>query len=47
VKGLSLAGSPRNGETSRLDSMDSVAERDQVRVALCQEKQDALRENLE
>jgi hypothetical protein len=40
VKGLSLAGPPRSGETSRLSSMDLVAERDQVLVAWWQEKQD-------
>jgi hypothetical protein len=31
---------PRCGETSRLGSMDPVAERDQVRAAWWQEKQD-------
>jgi hypothetical protein len=31
---------PRSGETSRLNSMDPVAERDQVRAAWWQEKQD-------
>jgi hypothetical protein len=40
VKGRCLAGPPRCGETSRLASMNSVAERDQVRAALWQEKQD-------
>jgi hypothetical protein len=30
---------PRSGETSRLDSMDPVAERDQVQAAWSQEKQ--------
>jgi hypothetical protein len=40
VKGLSLAGPPRSGETSRLGSMDPVAERDQVWAAWWQEKQD-------
>jgi hypothetical protein len=40
VKGLILAGPPRSGETSRLDSMDPVAKRDQVRAAWWQEKQD-------
>jgi hypothetical protein len=33
LKGLSLAGPPRSGETSRLSSMDLEAEWDQVRVA--------------
>jgi hypothetical protein len=33
AKGLSLAGPPRSGETSRLGLMDPVAERDQVRAA--------------
>jgi hypothetical protein len=40
VKGLSLAGLLRSGETSRLGSMDPVAEQDQVRAAWWQEKQD-------
>jgi hypothetical protein len=40
VKGFSLTGPPRSGETSRLGSMDLVAERDQVRAAWWQEKQD-------
>jgi hypothetical protein len=40
VKGLSLAGPPRSGDTSRLGSMDLVAERDQVRAAWWQEKHD-------
>jgi hypothetical protein len=40
AKGLSLAGPPRSGETSRLSSMDPVVERDQVRTAWWQEKQD-------
>jgi hypothetical protein len=40
VKGLSLAGPPRSGETSKLDSMYPVVERDQVTVAWWQEKQD-------
>jgi hypothetical protein len=31
---------PRSGETSRLGSKDPVAERDQVRVAWWQEKQE-------
>jgi hypothetical protein len=33
-------GPPRSGETSRLGSMDPVAEWDQVRAAWWQEKQD-------
>jgi hypothetical protein len=40
VKGLSLTGPLKSGETSRLGSMDPVAKRDQVRVAWWQEKQD-------
>jgi hypothetical protein len=40
AKGLSLAGNPRSGETSRLGSIDPVAERDQVRAAWWQEKPD-------
>jgi hypothetical protein len=40
VKGLSLAQPPRSAETSRLGSMDPVAERDQVRSAWWKEKQD-------
>jgi hypothetical protein len=40
VKGLSLAGPPRSGETSRLGSMNPVAERSYVRAALWQKKQD-------
>jgi hypothetical protein len=40
AKCLSLVGPPRSGETSRLGSMDPVAERDQERVAWWQEKQD-------
>jgi hypothetical protein len=40
AKGLSLAGPPRSGETSKLGSMDPVAERDQMRVAWWQEKKD-------
>jgi hypothetical protein len=40
AKSLSLAAPSRSGETSRLGSMDPVAERDQVRVARCQEKKD-------
>jgi hypothetical protein len=39
TKGLSLAGPLSSGETSRLGSMDTVAECDQVRVAW-QENQD-------
>jgi hypothetical protein len=39
-RSYSLAGPPRSGETSRLGSMDPVAERDQVRAAWWQEKQD-------
>jgi hypothetical protein len=30
TKGLSLVGSPSSGETSRLGSMDTVAERNQL-----------------
>jgi hypothetical protein len=33
AKGLSLVGPPRSGETSRLSSMDLVAEWDQVHAA--------------
>jgi hypothetical protein len=33
VKGLSLAGPPRSGGTSRLGSVDPVVERDHVRAA--------------
>jgi hypothetical protein len=40
MKGLSLSGHPRSGETSRLGSMESVVEWDQVRAAWWQEKQD-------
>jgi hypothetical protein len=40
AKGLSLPRPLRSGDTSRLGSMDPVAERDQVRVAWWQEKQD-------
>jgi hypothetical protein len=40
MKDLSLAGPPRSGDTSRLGSMDLVAERDQVWAAWWQEKQD-------
>jgi hypothetical protein len=40
MKGLSLAGPLRSGDTSRLSSMDPVTERDQVRAAWWQEKQD-------
>jgi hypothetical protein len=40
VKGLSLVGPPRSGETGRLGSMDPMAEPDQVRAAWWQEKQD-------
>jgi hypothetical protein len=40
AKGLSLAGPPRSGQTSRLSSMDPVAERDQVRATWWQEKQE-------
>jgi hypothetical protein len=40
AKGLSLAGSPRSRETSRLSLMNLVAERDQVRAAWWQQKQD-------
>jgi hypothetical protein len=40
MKGLSLVGHLRSGETSRLGSMDLVAERDHVRAAWWQEKQD-------
>jgi hypothetical protein len=35
---INLVGPPRSGETSRLGSMDPVAERDQVRVVWWQEK---------
>jgi hypothetical protein len=40
VKGLTLTGPPRSEETSRLGSIDLVAERDQVRAAWWQENQD-------
>jgi hypothetical protein len=40
VKGLSLAGPRRSGETSRLGSMDPVAGWGQARPAWWQEKQD-------
>jgi hypothetical protein len=40
AKGLSLIGPQRSGETSRLGLMDPVTERDQVRAAWWQEKQD-------
>jgi hypothetical protein len=42
AKGLSLARPLRSGETSRLGSMDPLAEWDQVRVARWQEKQDGV-----
>jgi hypothetical protein len=37
-EGLSLAGPPRSGATSRLGSMDPVAEQDQVRAAMVARK---------
>jgi hypothetical protein len=40
AKGLTLAGPSRSGETSRLDPIDPMAERDQVRAAWWQENQD-------
>jgi hypothetical protein len=40
MQGLSLAGPPRSGETSRLGSMDPVVEWDQVRATWWHEKQD-------
>jgi hypothetical protein len=45
AKGLTLAGPPRSGETSRLGSIDPVAERDQVRAAWWQEYQDEVEDN--
>jgi hypothetical protein len=42
AKGLSLAGHPRNAETSRLCSMDPVAEQDHVRAAWWQENQEVV-----
>jgi hypothetical protein len=42
VKGLSLTGPSRSGETSSLGLMDPVAEQDQVRAAWWQKKQDKI-----
>jgi hypothetical protein len=47
VKGPSLAGPLRSGEASRLSSMDSAAEQNQLWAAWWKEKQDKVGDRVE